>query len=181
MAKKVILGTDIARDAFKTKVNDNFTELYDKDIAHMADNVHIGKNAACLAVNSASQSIPNSALTTLTFNTEITDNDAIFDVSTDNTKFICKTAGVYLIRGMVLFGVNSTGERILNIGQNNRSVAQASTPSTTSGTADVIVTTIVKLSVNDYIQLRAKQTSGGALSTFIYESLNTKLEMIRIG
>lgn len=29
MAKKVILGTDIARDAFKTKVNDNFTELYD--------------------------------------------------------------------------------------------------------------------------------------------------------
>ena len=28
MAKKVILGTDIARDAFKIKVNDNFTELY---------------------------------------------------------------------------------------------------------------------------------------------------------
>lgn len=33
MAKKVILGTDIARDAFKIKVNDNFTELYDKDVA----------------------------------------------------------------------------------------------------------------------------------------------------
>ena len=33
MAKKVILGTDIARDAFKTKANDNFTELYNKDIA----------------------------------------------------------------------------------------------------------------------------------------------------
>ena len=33
MAKKVILGTDIARDAFKTKANDNFTELYDKDVA----------------------------------------------------------------------------------------------------------------------------------------------------
>lgn len=33
MAKKVILGTDIARDAFKTKINDNFTELYEKDTA----------------------------------------------------------------------------------------------------------------------------------------------------
>ena len=33
MAKKVILGTDIARDAFKIKVNDNFTELYNKDVA----------------------------------------------------------------------------------------------------------------------------------------------------
>ena len=33
MAKKVILGTDIARDAFKTKINENFTELYDKDVA----------------------------------------------------------------------------------------------------------------------------------------------------
>ena len=33
MAKKVILGTDIARDAFKVKVNDNFTELYNKDVA----------------------------------------------------------------------------------------------------------------------------------------------------
>ena len=33
MAKKVILGTDIARDAFKTKVNENFTELYNKDVA----------------------------------------------------------------------------------------------------------------------------------------------------
>lgn len=33
MAKKVILGTDIARDAFKTKINDNFTELYNKDVA----------------------------------------------------------------------------------------------------------------------------------------------------
>lgn len=31
MAKKVILGTDIARDAFKVKVNENFTELYNKD------------------------------------------------------------------------------------------------------------------------------------------------------
>lgn len=33
MAKKVILGSDIARDAFKVKVNENFTELYDKDVA----------------------------------------------------------------------------------------------------------------------------------------------------
>ncbi len=33
MAKKIILGTDIARDAFKVKVNENFTELYDKDVA----------------------------------------------------------------------------------------------------------------------------------------------------
>lgn len=33
MARKVILGTDIARDAFKVKVNENFTELYDKDVA----------------------------------------------------------------------------------------------------------------------------------------------------
>lgn len=33
MAKKIILGTDIARDAFKIKVNENFTELYDKDVA----------------------------------------------------------------------------------------------------------------------------------------------------
>lgn len=33
MAKKVILGSDFGRDAFKAKVNDNFTELYDKDVA----------------------------------------------------------------------------------------------------------------------------------------------------
>ena len=29
MAKKVILGNDFGRDALKTKVNENFTELYD--------------------------------------------------------------------------------------------------------------------------------------------------------
>ena len=33
MAKKIILGSDFGRDAFKAKVNENFTELYDKDVA----------------------------------------------------------------------------------------------------------------------------------------------------
>ena len=31
MAKKVILGSDVGRDAMKQKINDNFTELYNKD------------------------------------------------------------------------------------------------------------------------------------------------------
>lgn len=66
MAKKVILGTDIARDAFKTKANDNFTELYNKDaslegqintldadvIAHKAENVYqiLGMNSRDLSL-----------------------------------------------------------------------------------------------------------------------------------
>ncbi len=165
----------------RTYLKETVKAYLDDYLTHKAENVHIGKNAACAVFNASVQSIPDTTLTPLVFTAELFDTDAMFDVSTDNSKLICKTAGTYLIKGQVLFSPNVTGIRVLNLSQNGESISQMSIAATPSGTSDLEVVTIRKLVVNEYIQLRAKQTSGGALSTFVYGALNTQFSMVRIG
>ena len=180
MAKQV-LNNGETHGVIRGKINDNFTELYTDIEAHKAEKVHIGKNPACAVFNGNPQSIPDNTLTTLTFTAEFFDTDAMFDVSTDNSKLICKIAGIYLIKGQALFSPNAAGVRVLNLSQNGESICQTSIPALASGTGDLEVVAIRQLAVNEYIQLRVKQTSGGALSTFVYGPLNTQFGMVRIG
>lgn len=131
--------------------------------------------------HSAQQIIPTATDTTLAFDTEFYDTDAIHDNVVNNSRLTCKTAGKYLIIGMAIFLSNPTGRRVIYI--------------TTDGTIDAIqewdvnqnqitamhISTIHDLAVNDYAELRVRQESGGNLNISQSSPYTPLFMMQRIG
>lgn len=120
---------------------------------------------AVRVIHSADQSLTNSTETALAFNTEDFDTDVMHDTATNNSRLICKTAGIYIITGQVLWASNATGYRRLRIRLNGSTVIGASEMGAVG--TDVTYQSVPALwdfSVNDYVELMATQTSGGALA-----------------
>src|SRR4051794_16526480 len=61
------------------------------------DDLNIGVLPSCAVYNDAAQSIPDGALTALTFNTEHFDTDSIHSTSSNTSRLTCQTAGIYVI------------------------------------------------------------------------------------
>src|SRR3990172_469536 len=130
-------------------------------IRHPQDLSQIGARV----FNSANESISNATLTAITFDSERYDTDNIHSTSSNTSRLTANHAGKYIISGGMAYASNSTGQRfigvrlngatyidvheVLNIGANNHSVS---------------ISTIYHLVINDYVELIAYQTSGGALN-----------------
>lgn len=108
----------------------------------------------------STQTIANNTPIKLTFASKIFDTDSIFDASTDNTKLICKTAGIYIITAYIYWGTESNvGYRDTQIFVNSTSIADnLITP--TGYWAAFTMTSIYKLNVGDYVQVQVGQNSG---------------------
>ena len=117
--------------------------------------------------HSVDQSIVNvGAGTAVAFDSEYYDTDSIHDNSTNNSRLTCKTAGKYLVVGNAAFDANVTGRRSMWIDKNGMGVTR--TVFTQWDTAQdyrsyMIVTVLLDLAVNDYIELGVYQSSGDAL------------------
>ena len=125
--------------------------------------------------HSLNQSIPNNTWTTLSFDSEHFDSENIHDSSVDATKLICKTAGTYLIIGYVSFNVNSTGVRGARLLKNGKIANEVVVNALFNAYTGVLTCYVTNLSVNDYIQMQAYQTSGGALT------VGSSLSMVKVG
>lgn len=116
----------------------------------------------------ATQSLTNNTLTAINFDTERYDTDTIHDTVTNNTRLTCKTAGLYHFEGCAEFAGNATGHRSLHIrlnGSASNYLAVATMPLTGSAVvAGLVVSADYRMIVNDYVELVAWQTSGGALN-----------------
>jgi hypothetical protein len=136
-----------------------------------------------LAWHSAAVSIPNDVFTTLALDSEVSDNDAIHDTVTNNSRLTCRTAGVYSISGRVGYVANTTGLRGAKVLKNgttfvsNMVFQAAPAPDGTY----VETHTIVELAVGDYVELQAWQKSGGALNTLSSSGVSPSLSMVKIG
>jgi hypothetical protein len=123
---------------------------------------------SCRVRRTSNQSIPNATWTQISFSTAVFD-DRPAGISSQwssgsPTRLTCQVSVTYLIVGQVSFNGNSTGRRIIRLLQDG--TTQLALHGVNSGTSSLIhltVSTIVKLSVNDYIELGAYQESGGAL------------------
>lgn len=94
----------------------------------------------------------------------------------------CKTAGKYQITGHIQWPTNATGIRNLDIILNGATViADVTTIGNATNTVDQLVTTLYDLAANDYVELRALQTSGGALNVNSVTNYSPELMMGRIG
>ena len=142
-------------------------------IGPYAEDIDIGVlkgRAGARVYHSANQSIPNDTITTLAFDSEDYDTDDIHDTVTNNSRLTCKTAGKYLIAACIPYSTNGTGYRGAWIDLNGSvTLTLARIPAVTSsgiGTY-VFIMTVYDLSVNDYVVLKAKQDSGGALDVLV--------------
>jgi hypothetical protein len=116
--------------------------------------------------------IANATATVIPFGTEGWDTDSMHSTSTNTSRVIFNTVGLYQVSVFARFAPNATGYRMLNVrlnaggnvgqGQTLTTFAQPAAPSTTSTsisrTFDLNVT-----SAGDYIELFLTQTSTATL------------------
>jgi hypothetical protein len=118
------------------------------------------------------QSIPNGALTALTFTTEDLDDDPAgsggHSTSVNTTRFTAVYAGWYLIGGVVAFTASAVGTRATAWAVNGTNVNSSSvlvSASSAFGARIPAPSMRVFLNVGDYVELLAFQSTGGALNT----------------
>jgi hypothetical protein len=115
--------------------------------------------------HSASQSIAHNTVTTLVFDTEEIDTDAMHSNVTNNSRLTINTAGKYIIESYMTFASNATGSRAVVVKKNGTitlvSISQNSVSDTT--TRICTVAPLITLSIGDYIETHAFQVSGGSL------------------
>lgn len=179
--RKIRNGT-ITADKFVPGALNNDSQNGLRITAHVAENAIDAHGAipAARVYNSGNQSIANSSLTTLNFNSENYDTDNIHDNTTNPSRLTCKTAGIYQIIAHVSFASNPTGYRRVVVIYNGGGIAaEAFIPAVTGGSTVVVVAGNYKLAVGDYIELRAQQNSGGALD--VISGSGTVLSMVKVG
>ncbi len=135
----------------------------------------ITQSALLSRQHSTTQSINNATLTRVQFNTQLQYNGSI-GLSYDNTTNIGRftnTSGVtkvYTISSIISFAANATGVRAITLCLNGDTTAtgryaETLIPSVSTNDSTVItLSTNIVLSANDFIEVYAYQTSGGALN-----------------
>lgn len=139
-----------------------------------------GTMPAVRVYHNAAQSVASSVGTNLAFNSERFDTNAMHDNVTNNTRLTAKTAGKYLVVGSVYWENNSIGIRGLSIVKNGAIIiAQAMQPAIDAYCSQTI-STIINMSVNDYVELQAFQNSGISLNVTSTASYSPEFSMVKI-
>lgn len=121
-----------------------------------------------IGYQSAAQSIPNSAFTAISLDTEVADTYGGHSTTTNNSRYVAQVAGWYLGIGQVALAGNASGLRSPALYVNGAAALpqmQAEIAPNGGSTTIVQAVGITYLNVGDYIEVRIDQTSGGALNT----------------
>lgn len=120
------------------------------------------------AFDSAAQSIPNNAWTTIDLNSERYDDNTMHDTVTNNSRLTATVEGRYLIIANIGFAADATKNRGVRILVNGTTViawAQAVDRDTNGLLMGTSV--IENLAATDYVEMQGYQNTGGALNTFV--------------
>lgn len=150
----------------------------------IANLVKLGNVAIWARVfHSTSQSINSSSATAIAFNSERADTDTIHDNVTNNSRLTCKTAGVYHVSANVEWAANTAGTRelFLQVNGATRVADVIAHPVQGGNVTRQMISAVYSLAVNDYVELIANQTSGGALNINNNANFSPELMMIRLG
>lgn len=148
--------------------------------AYRAEVVNQGTNIGA-KVSALQTSIADNTYTTLSFPNKTFDTDAMWNAG-QNDRLTIQTAGKYLIYGMVEWDLSGTGVRSLSIHVNGavHPVGLERIGAHSGVYHFMCVMAVVTLSAGDSVQLKAYQTSGGALTIFA-EDGSPFLTTIKIG
>jgi hypothetical protein len=125
----------------------------------------------CQVTSDTNPTLSNNTQTALAWNVERYDTDAFHSNVTNNSRMTIPSgkAGKYLVTAIAEFDNNTTGLRQLSIYKNgSATVTTYLTPSTTYPSA--MITSVLNLAVNDYVEIYARQTSGSTQTIYIEQS-----------
>lgn len=137
----------------------------------------LGGRPSCLLYNSSNPSISANSDVAVAFNSERFDTDTMHDNSSNNSRITCKTAGIYWVWGNPIWAAtaeNAQGFRAWL--RRNGSGAWAASPSVADGKWGdpatlqppvFVVGELVRLAVNDYMELMVRHQSDSSARTLI--------------
>lgn len=134
--------------------------------------------------HNAAQTTTSGVLKILDFNSEIFDRGGLHDTVTNNSRLTAPVAGRYLIIAHVQWNNESeVGMRQLGIKLNGAAdgLAYDRRNATDVGYPNQGLSTMYDLAINDYVELEAKQDSGGNVNINSYTPHTPAFMMMRIG
>jgi hypothetical protein len=106
------------------------------------------------------------------------------DTASNTSRLTCRYAGVYQITGSLEFASNGTGQRGIEL-RLNAGASPIQRSQLVMAADDSIgrcgITTLYALAVNDYVELFAFQSSGGALNIAATAFTSPEFMMARVG
>jgi hypothetical protein len=123
--------------------------------------------AGCLVTATANQSIPNSAYTAITFDSEIYDVSDYHSSVVNPSRITIPAGGAayYQIYGLVKWDANATGERLLVLRLNGADLITLRRLPVAAFDMTQFFSVVYPLSVTNYVELFVLQSSGGALNS----------------
>lgn len=124
----------------------------------------------CVTHHSTTQSLTTATMTAVSIDTDDSDVLGMHSTSTNTSRIVAPSAGLYIGTATVSFASNSTGVRILTLRKNSGGVGTAGTQlgyieiSAATAIHYMQVQGIIALAASDYLELFAYQNSGGALN-----------------
>jgi len=139
-------------------------------------------NQYARAFNDADIPIPDATYTYLPMNSESDDTDSIHDLVINNSRLTCRTAGLYLIGASIHFDANAVGGRNVMIRLNRTwDLATVVLGLDTDGHWRSPLSTLWKLNVDDYVEIRTYQNSGAPLNILFSPAHSPILWMVKVG
>lgn len=158
-------GQTVDASALNTDLRDDLNYLYTQVIT--APPYHIAR-----AYRNTNLSVPDSARTLVTLPTgEDIDTDGFHDLVTNSSRFTLPAAlvpagytAVMMIAGYVTWAANAAGYRELRILRNGGSSPENTVPAVSGATMGQHISLVQTGVLNDYWEMDAYQTSGGAIN-----------------
>jgi hypothetical protein len=184
-----VAGTPAVADEVDAEFDQLVATINNLDDANIASGAAMALSKlavvpAARVFHSAAQSIASGVNTALAFNSERFDTNVIHDTAVNNSRLVCKTAGVYVIAGQVEWaGSASSGVREVHIRLNGGATLakQQVGQEQTSFAVPMSVATEYALALNDYVELVVFQNTGGAVDVLANGSYSPEFSMAYLG
>jgi hypothetical protein len=169
---------------FPPKPNDQVWLVTDGgDILALGMVAAAGRVLAPRVFSSIDISLTNATDTAITFNTANNDAYAMWSASTP-TRLTCVVPGRYQFTGFVRFAANATGLRAIWVQRAGTQILGRQTTLAASGsiaTYMTVTTATMDFAQGDYVELYARQESGGALNVTAGDLAHISLSAVYLG
>lgn len=138
-------------------------------------------SVGCRAYTAQVMTLHTNTWTAIALEKEAFDTDNIHDNVTNNSRLTCKTAGMYLIEGALLFDANGFEHRMAGLDVSGVTrIARGEAARADIAYPTVVLVALWNLAVNDYVELVGFQDSGGDRDTLDGGQL-LHLSMVKVG
>lgn len=139
--------------------------------------------SGCSLYKSATQSVNNDTITTVTFDSEFFDTDAYHSTSSNTSRITIPTgkAGKFLFIAVIQWAANATGVRNMNILKNGVRITEFADDAVSAGVSTTSFTFMLDAADADYFEYTCYQNSGGTRTINATATDGTYFQAIRLG